>query len=193
MKLFIWAFRLFARCVITYFVCVCRAYNIIYMSTLYICMYFCDTTVVHFNVFDWSDNRQNDRSTTTRIGQAGLSLLSWSLNTLIVHLFSVYNWDFNYIFCCRVSPNFWVNLSYRASRRVLASGSIVSGFSFCNSLLVVKSNKFPKIAVKFARFDSLPNPSLTYKNYYTFISKFFHGSMASKINPPVGKFSNGYS
>ena len=40
--------------------------------------------------------------------------------------------------------------SCRASRRVLASGSIVSKFSFCNSLLVVKSNRIPKIAVKFA-------------------------------------------
>ena len=130
MKLFIWAFRLFARCVITYFVCVCRAYNIIYMSTLYICMYFCDT-VVHFNVFDWSDNRQNDRSTTTRIGQAGLSLLSWSLNTLIVHLFSVYNWDFNYIFCCRVSPNF---LS-QSELQSLSSSSRVRLYSFWFFLL----------------------------------------------------------
>ena len=53
--------------------------------------------------------------------------------------------------------------SCRASRRVLASGPIVSKFSFCNSLLVVKSNRFPKIAVKFARLDNLPtNNSLTH-------------------------------
>jgi hypothetical protein len=83
--------------------------------------------------------------------------------------------------------------SCRAYRRVLASGSIVSGFSFCNSLVVVKSNRIPKIAVKFARLDNLPNTSLTYENFHTFLSKFFHGSMSSKINPPVGKFSNRYS
>ena len=82
--------------------------------------------------------------------------------------------------------------SCRASRRVL---TIVSEISFCNSLLVVKSNSFPKIAVKIARLDNLPNPSLNYEIFHTFISKFFlhDGSLSSKINPPLRKFSNGYS
>ena len=80
---------------------------------------------------------------------------------------------------------------FQSSRRVLESGSIVSGISFCNSLLlVVKSNKFPKIAVKFAQLDSLPNPFFAYENFSICISKFLHGPMSSKPKSTVGKYSN---
>ena len=80
---------------------------------------------------------------------------------------------------------------FQSSRRVLESDSIVSGISFCNSLLVVKSNnKFQKIAVKFAQLDNLPNPFFAYENFSICILKFLHGPMSSKPKSTVGKYSN---
>ena len=80
--------------------------------------------------------------------------------------------------------------SCRASRRVLTSGSIVSGISFCNSLFVVSLSKVPKIAIKFALFGNLPSSSLIRQNFSARISKLFHGPMSSTIKPTVGKLSH---
>jgi hypothetical protein len=55
--------------------------------------------------------------------------------------------------------------NFRAYRRVLAIGRIVSGFSFCNSLFVVSLSDLSKIAIKFAVFDNLPSPSSVGRNF----------------------------
>ena len=63
--------------------------------------------------------------------------------------------------------------NFIASRRVLAIGRIVSGFSFCNSLFGVSSSNFSKIAIKFAVFDNLPSQPV-FSRYQLFSFKWIH-------------------
>ena len=58
--------------------------------------------------------------------------------------------------------------NFIASRRVLATGRIVSEFSFCNSLFAVSLSDLSKIAIKFAVFINLPSPSSVGRNFSSF-------------------------
>ena len=76
---------------------------------------------------------------------------------------------------CKIQMPLFDFRNFIASRRVLATGRIVSGFSFCNSLFVVSLSDLSKIAIKFAVFDNLPSPSSVGRNFSS-----LNGSMPGK-------------